>query len=52
MEYIVFMHKNENSGPPGGAEEEWDHFLRLPKKVASSKVAAPSLNEQPSAAVT
>ena len=40
MEYIIFIHENENSGPRGGTKEGWDHFFAVPRKVASSKVAA------------
>ena len=32
MEYIIFIHKNENSGPPGGTEEEWDHFFAVARE--------------------
>ena len=52
MEYIIFIHKNEDSGPPAVPRKSGIIFLRLPEKVPSSKVAALSLNEQPSAAVT
>jgi len=34
MEYIIFIHKNENSGLPGGIEEEWDHFFAVARESA------------------
>ena len=32
MEYITFIHKNENPGAPGGTEEEWDRFFAVAKE--------------------